>query len=617
MLAIAFPAIDPVAVEIGPVAIRWYALSYVVGILLGWAYMARVVRLPPRVMTRAEVDDFVVWVTLGVILGGRLGYVFFYNPAYFVDNPLEILAMWQGGMSFHGGLLGVCAALYLFARQRGLDWRTVGDYLVCAIPIGLLLGRLANFINGELYGRVTDVSWAMVFPGGGPDPRHPSQLYEAFLEGALLFAVLAWLAWRTKALQRPGLIGGVFLSGYGISRFVVEFFREPDAHLGFLFAGATMGQVLSVPLIVVGLWLILKAPMPGEASFRSPLHRSLRRRIAKDGPLPVSEYMEVALADPEHGYYKTRDPLGRDGDFTTSPEISQTFGELIGAWAAVVWDQMEKPGSFRLVELGPGRGTLMADALRAASNMPGFLEAMDLHLVEMNPALRKRQAETLKDHDPEWHETIDTVPDGPAILIANEFFDALPVDQYVRTGKVWKRRGVGLGGDQGFAFTVLDETAPSDLPVVPAKRGDILEVGYQAQACMTAFAARIALQGGAMLVVDYGHAITAVVDTLQAVADHGYADPLDRPGEVDLTTHVDFGALQEAAQKAGAEAHGPITQRDLLQALGIQIRRDALADSDEAVSAIDRLIDPDGMGSLFKAIAVTPKSKPVPPGFDK
>jgi phosphatidylglycerol:prolipoprotein diacylglycerol transferase len=210
-------------------------------------------------MSEPQVDDFLVWATLGVVLGGRLGYVLFYRPDYFADNFFEIFAVWRGGMSFHGGLLGVTAAMVLFSRRRDLKLLAVTDLIAAAAPIGLFFGRIANFINAELWGRTSDVAWAMVFPGGGPLARHPSQLYEALLEGALLFAFLVWIAGRPGASEKQGLLTGWFLAGYGVARIIVEFFRQPDLHLGFLFAGASMGQLLSLPLILLGGYLIVRA----------------------------------------------------------------------------------------------------------------------------------------------------------------------------------------------------------------------------------------------------------------------------------------------------------------------------------------------------------------------
>jgi phosphatidylglycerol:prolipoprotein diacylglycerol transferase len=262
-LSLPFPAFDPVLVQIGPLAIRWYALAYIVGILGGWVYARAIIRSEPLwdgkpPLTVVDFDDFILWVTLGIILGGRLGYVLFYNPAYFAANPGEIVQLWKGGMSFHGGFLGCVVAVMAFARRRGIPILSLGD-IVCAVaPIGLFLGRMANFVNAELWGRRSDVPWAFVFPGAGPLPRHPSQLYEAALEGLVLFVVLA-LMMRAGALKRPGMILGAFSLGYGVARVICEFFREPDAQLGFLWGGLTMGMLLSLPLIVAGVWLIVAA----------------------------------------------------------------------------------------------------------------------------------------------------------------------------------------------------------------------------------------------------------------------------------------------------------------------------------------------------------------------
>ena len=272
VLVIPYPTFDPVLVQLGPFAIRWYALAYIFGILIGWAYARLLVRSTKlwgrkAPMTVTDFDDFVLWVTIGIILGGRIGYVLFYNLPYFVEHPIEIVQLWNGGMSFHGGFIGCVLAVLLFGYTRGIPVLSLGDITCAAGPIGLFLGRIANFINGELWGRSTDVPWAMIFPNGGPLPRHPSQLYEAGLEGLLLFIVLALLV-RAGALKRPGLIIGCFAVGYALARTFCEFFREPDAQLGFLWGGATMGQLLSVPLFLAGLCFI----------FYALKHPQLRRR---------------------------------------------------------------------------------------------------------------------------------------------------------------------------------------------------------------------------------------------------------------------------------------------------------------------------------------------------
>jgi len=259
MLTLPFPVIDPVLVHIGPFAIRWYALAYVVSLIIGWRYTLWLAKLPPGRPSRLELDDFLLWATLGVVLGGRIGYILFYQPDYYFSEPLKVFFLWQGGMSFHGGLIGVILAMILFAWRRKLPFFVLADVIAAATPIGLFLGRIANFINGELFGRASDVPWAMVFPRGGPEPRHPSQLYEAGLEGIILFLVLFTLARFTKARLHPGIISGAFLIGYGASRFTVELFRQPDPQLGFLMAGATMGQLLSLPMVAFGLGFIVLA----------------------------------------------------------------------------------------------------------------------------------------------------------------------------------------------------------------------------------------------------------------------------------------------------------------------------------------------------------------------
>jgi len=273
LLALPFPIIDPVLIQIGPVAIRWYALAYIAGLVLGWRYVARLLRRPDLWPTsgppaRAEqTDDLLTWIALGVIFGGRLGYVLFYKPAFYLANPVEILMVWTGGMSFHGGMLGVILAIILFARFHKIPLLSLADAVAAAVPIGLFFGRVANFINGELYGRATDVPWAVlfpIFPDGRLEARHPSQLYEAALEGLVLFLILRILTHHRKALLWPGRVTGAFLIGYGCVRIFVELFRQPDAHLGYLVPigtlGITMGMVLSLPMIAAGLgfWMMGK-----------------------------------------------------------------------------------------------------------------------------------------------------------------------------------------------------------------------------------------------------------------------------------------------------------------------------------------------------------------------
>jgi phosphatidylglycerol:prolipoprotein diacylglycerol transferase len=261
VLSLPFPQIDPVLIQLGPFAVRWYALAYVAGILGGWWLGARIaVRddlfAPHPAPGKAALDDMILWAALGVVVGGRLGFVLFYNLDYYLAHPLEIPQVWRGGMAFHGGAIGMIVATWAYARARDVSFLSLMDVIAAVAPIGLFFGRLANFVNGELYGRVTDVWWAVAFPAGGYLPRHPSQLYQAGLEGLVLFAALMVLVFRQRALGRPGFVSGAFLAGYGVLRIIGEVFREPDPQLGFLWGGLTMGQFLSVPMLLAGLALM-------------------------------------------------------------------------------------------------------------------------------------------------------------------------------------------------------------------------------------------------------------------------------------------------------------------------------------------------------------------------
>jgi phosphatidylglycerol:prolipoprotein diacylglycerol transferase len=262
-----FPNIDPVAFAIGPLAVHWYGLAYVAGIMIGWLYARKLIDRPTlwkgdaAPMTKTHLDDFLVWIAVGIVVGGRTGYVLFYDLPVMLENPIRIIQIWNGGMSFHGGLMGAIVAMILFARKNVIPVWSMFDIIAAVVPIGLLFGRIANFINGELWGRLSSAPWAIVFPTGGPFARHPSQLYEAALEGIVLLLLLASLIFGIKAFKTPGVIAGIFVMGYGLSRIFVEFFREPDAQLGYLLGTnwLTMGMVLSSPMVLIGLWAALRA----------------------------------------------------------------------------------------------------------------------------------------------------------------------------------------------------------------------------------------------------------------------------------------------------------------------------------------------------------------------
>jgi len=360
----------------------------------------------------------------------------------------------------------------------------------------------------------------------------------------------------------------------------------------------------------------------------TPLEREIRERIGRTGPIPVAEFMTLCLYDPQYGYYNRRDPFGAAGDFITAPEISQMFGELIGLWAATVWRSMGAPDPVLLIELGPGRGTMMADALRAVRAVSAFRAAARVHLIETSPDLQLRQRQTLSGVDDvllRWHATLDETPAGPAIILANEFFDALPIHQAERRATGWHERTVTINAGGAFALTVAKEPLPGfeqGLPpaVARAPQGEIFE--WRSDRFAVEIGRRVA-DGGAALIIDYGHIKSAPGDTFQAVRSHRYASPFALPGLTDLTAHVDFEALGKAASGAGARVHGPIEQVALLERLGIAARAATLqanaAEDKRAgiAGALERLVGtgPNGMGTLFKAIGLSSPQLTELPGF--
>ena len=366
-------------------------------------------------------------------------------------------------------------------------------------------------------------------------------------------------------------------------------------------------------------------PAPGPT-----LAERIARRIAREGPMSLAEYMAVALGDPEQGYYMQGDPFGARGDFVTAPEVSQMFGELLGLWCAETWSRMGAPDPVHLVELGPGRGTLMADALRAARRVPGFLQALRLSLVEISPALRARQRDALQraalHRDPQWHHTLAEVPRGPLLLLANEFFDALPVRQFVRNDGAWCERMVALAEDGRTLVFVLRPARLEAAALLPREaeatpEGGTFEVSPAASGVAAEIGGRLAEDGGAALILDYGAVRPLGEPTLQALRRHARHEVLSEPGTADLTAHVDFAALARGAGAAGAKAWDPMPQGAFLRALGIEARaealsRDAAPDKAQAIAEdLERLTEPEEMGALFKALALSHPEMRAPAGF--
>ena len=357
------------------------------------------------------------------------------------------------------------------------------------------------------------------------------------------------------------------------------------------------------------------------------LGRKIARRIRAGGPLSVAAYMTMALHDPDGGYYARRDPIGAQGDFITAPEISQVFGELIGLWCAVVWRQLGRPDPVILAELGPGRGVLIGDLLRVAATVPDFHRALRLHLVEASAPMRAVQQQRLAQSEPIWVPRFEDLPDGPMLLVANEFLDALPIRQFVRRGVHWSERLVTLDGEDSFVF-VEGPPSPVVRLLIPeglrdsAKQGAVVEICPAALALAAALGARFSRQAGAALFIDYGYFPSAPGPTLRALHRHCAVSVLAAPGTADLSAHVDFAAFAEAARAAGAKSHGPMPQARLLAALGAAQRAAALraratpSQQHALDSGVERLLDPSGMGTLFKAMALISPGLPPPPGFD-
>jgi SAM-dependent MidA family methyltransferase len=349
----------------------------------------------------------------------------------------------------------------------------------------------------------------------------------------------------------------------------------------------------------------------------SPLQSEIKKLIKSSGPMPVWRYMELCLTHPRHGYYVSRDPLGREGDFTTAPEVSQMFGELLGLWTASVWKAIGSPSLLRLIELGPGRGTMMADALRALRVLPPLYQALSVHLVEINPVLREKQRATLSGvRNIAWHDGIDDIPDGPAVILANEYFDVLPIHQVVKREAGWHERVVEIDAGGRLVFGAAADPVPRFEILLPplvqaAPVGAVFE--WRPDAEIMKIASRVRDQDGAALIIDYGHLRSDAGDTFQAIARHSFTDPLNNPGQADVTAHVDFQALARAADDLGARVHGPVPQGDFLRRLGIETRALTLMAkashevSEDISGALKRLTGGGrgGMGSMFKVLAVS------------
>ena len=365
---------DPIAIEIFSFEIRWYSLAYIMGILLGW-YLAKNIFINNNI--KDKFDDYLTYVIIGLILGGRLGYVLIYNFYYYLDNILDIFKIWQGGMSFHGGVIGMIVASFMFSKKNDDDAFEYLDIIAIVAPIGIFFGRIANFINSELYGIETSIPWAVQFIQIDNLYRHPSQIYEAILEGIILFLILIHF-WTKDYLKTPGKLSAMFLIFYSVFRFVIEYFRSPDEQLGYLVLNLTMGQLLSFLFLIIGFLLYY-----------------FKNDTKKNHKIPLDKFIDYSLYNKKNGYYMNQNPFGKDGDYTTAPNISRLFSEMIAVWTISFWENLGSPNKFNLIELGAGNGEMMKIMLESFKRFPSFSNSCNIFIHEKSPKLIKEQKKIL------------------------------------------------------------------------------------------------------------------------------------------------------------------------------------------------------------------------------
>ena len=406
---------DPVAFQFFSLEIRWYSLAYVFGILLGWFLSKRIFISDDKL--KEKFDDYVTYVIIGIIIGGRLGYVLFYNFSYYINNLGDILKIWQGGMSFHGGLIGIILISIWFAKKDGVSAFRYLDVVAIVAPIGIFFGRIANFINSELYGLETSLPWGVKFLKVDELLRHPTQIYEAIFEGVILFLILIYF--RKKGLMKtPGLISGLFLIFYSIFRFTIEYFRVPDEQLGYLFLNLTMGQIISFIFFLIGGYLIF-----------------IKNEEKKNLNLSLDQFINFCLYNKKSGYYMKKNPFGKKGDFITAPNISRLFSEMIAIWIISFWQSLGSPKRFNLIELGAGNGEMMKVLIESFKNFPLFLKSCNLFIYEKSPSLCLIQKKKLINNKITWISQLNKIKKIPSIFIANEFFDAIAVKQFEKKKK--------------------------------------------------------------------------------------------------------------------------------------------------------------------------------------
>ncbi len=584
---------DPVAIQIFSIEIRWYSLAYIFGILLGWVLSKKY--FLSNFDLKEKFDDYITYLIIGIIVGGRLGYVFFYNFNYYSSNIFDILKIWQGGMSFHGGLIGVIIASVWFSKKNNQNPFYYLDIVSIVAPIGIFFGRIANFINSELYGIETNLPWAVKFIKIDDLYRHPSQLYEAFFEGIVLFLILIYF--RNKGLMKtPGLISGLFLIFYSIFRFIIEFIRVPDEQLGYLFLDLSMGQMISFIFLLFGIYLFIK------------MHKKKKKLN-----LSLDKFINLSLYDKKFGYYIKKNPFGKEGDFITAPNVSRLFPEMISIWIISFWQNLGSPKKFNLIELGAGNGEMMKIMIESFKNFPSFVNSCNFFIHEKSSSLIKIQKKKLGNSKVIWISKINKIKKNPCIFIANEFFDAIAIKQYKKRGNLWFERFINYENKlKPFFFEkkIDIKKIEKKIDFEISQNQNFIEYSALGLKYLKDISKIIKKDTGGLLLIDYGYTDGIMKNTLRGISNHKFANILSNIGDVDITHNINFKLFKKFIEQTGSLKCDLTTQKKFLTKMGINQRAEIISKNLNFLKKTDiyyrlkKLIDEKQMGNLFKVMFI-------------
>src|SRR5210317_1418490 len=550
---------DPVALEIFSLEIRWYSLAYIMGILIGW-FLAKKFLIGKNIYTRF--DDYITYVIIGLILGGRFGYVLFYNLGFYINNPLDVFKLWQGGMSFHGGVLGIIIASILFAKKNNDDVYEYLDVIALVAPIGIFFGRLANFINSELYGYETNLPWGVKFVQVDDLYRHPTQLYEAFFEGFVLFFVLLFFR-KKERFKIAGILSSFFLIFYSIFRFIIEYFRVPDEQLGYLILNATMGQIISFVFFVAGIFLLFS-------------------------------------------------------------NISRLFSEMIAIWTIDFWENLGCPKKFNLIELGAGNGEMMKIMIESFKRFPTFLNCCKIIIHEKSPKLIKIQKDKIQYKNVEWIKNFKSLNKLPSIFLANEFFDAIPIKQFTKEKKIWYERLV-KSSKNSLIFDkkkINIKKLENKTNFKFLKNQNFIEYSPKGIKYLKDIMKFIDRYKGGLLIIDYGYYEEKFQNTLKAIYNKKHSNLLENIGKSDITYNINYHLFDKIVKSNKNLNNKYTTQKKFLTNLGIFQRAEILSKNKKFSEKADifyrikRLTDDEQMGDLFKVMLIKNSSIKSQLGFE-